>query len=242
MLAPVIAMKRTLILLFTLLALGTFALAASLPSSGTVTVKNDSGIQVGTGTIANGKLSLSLASGTSGFVTITVTGTNGSSQSYEAMVNAGGQVTVVNSGQLSDLSSFAKTGGVDSVDVSETTESQTSQAGPPESPDSAATTGPEDASSETGSASSGSSQLSSSKGSRTSVSGSGPATKASSDSSPDSSPDTSASKDSQTETGSTSGDDQVKVGANLSGGVSTHTGSDGTTTDSGASGSASTDD
>ncbi len=240
MLASVIAMKRTLILLFTLLALGTSALAASLPSSGTVTVKNDSGIQVGTGTIANGKLSLSLASGTSGFVTITVTSANGSSQSYEAMVKAGGQVTVVNSGQLSDLSSFAKTGGVDSVDVSETTESQTpesqtSQTGQQESPDSATTTGPEDTTSQAGSASS---QPSSSKGSSASSSGSGPATNASSDNSPD----TSASQDSQTETGSSSGDDQVKVGANLSGGASTHTGSDGTSTDSSASGSASTDD
>jgi hypothetical protein len=233
MLAPVIAMKRTLILLFALLALGTFALAASLPSSGTVTVTNDSGIQVGTGTIANGKLALSLASGTSGFVTITVTAADGSSQTYEAMVKAGGQVTVVDSGQLSDLSSFAKTGGVDSVDVSETTESQTpdnqtSQAGQPETPDSTAA-GQEDASSQTGDASSGSSASSS---------GSGTASNASTDSSPDSS----ASQDNQTETetGSTSGDDQVKVGSNLSGGVSTHTGSDGTSTDT--SGSVSTDD
>ena len=240
MLASVIAMKRTLILLFTLLALGTSALAASLPSSGTVTVKNDSGIQVGTGTIANGKLSLSLASGTSGFVTITVTSANGSSQSYEAMVKAGGQVTVVNSGQLSDLSSFAKTGGVDSVDVSETTESQTPESQTSQSRAAGDPGQPPPPARRTRVAGRQAGSQRQQQGSSASSSGSGPATNASSDSSPDSS----ASQDNQTETetGSTSGDDQVKVGANLSGGVSTHTGSDGTSTDSSASGSASTDD
>lgn len=242
MLTPVIAMKRTLTLLFTLLALGTFALAASLPSSGTVTVKNDAGTQVGTGTIANGHLSLSLDSGTSGFVTITVTDANGNTQSYEAMVKAGGTVTVVDGNQFSNLPDFANSGGVGSVDVTESTDNHASATGQQEKQDNAATTSQEEQNSQAGDHSQGNGQVTGSKqpgqGSGGASSAGGSDTGTSADSSPDTG--TSADSSSSNETGASGGDDQVKVGTNLGGG--TETGSGSTSTDTSTSGSVSTDD
>lgn len=229
MLAPVIAMKRTLTLLFALLALGTIALAASLPSSGTVTVTNDSGTQVGTGTISNGHLSLSLDSGTSGFVTITVTDGSGNTQSYDAMVKAGGTVTVVAGNQFTDLPDFAKSGGVDSVDVTESTTNHASATGQQEKQDNAAAPSQEEQNSQAGDHSQGNGQVTGSKQPGQDSSG------ASSDNSPDSSSDTSTSQEAETGSG-----DQVKVGTSLDN--HTDTGSGSTSTDTSTSGSVSTDD
>ncbi len=243
-------MKRTLTLLFALLALGTIALAASLPNSGTVTVKNDSGTQVGTGTISNGQLSLSLDTGTSGFVTITVTDAKGSTQTFEAMVKAGGKVTVVDGSQFSNLPDFAKSGGVDSVDVTENSDNHASSTGQQEKQDNAADPSQKEQSSQAGDHSQGNGQVSGSKqpgkddsagsaGSSSSSAGSSSSSEGSSSAgagSADSSPDTSASN----ETKASAGDDQVKVGTNLN--DSTKTGSGSTSTDTSASGTASTDD
>jgi|GEM_PF-5000863 len=233
MLAPVIAMKRTLTLLFALLALGTIALAASLPSSGTVTVTNDSGTQVGTGTISNGHLSLSLDSGTSGFVTITVTDGSGNSQSYDAMVKAGGTVTIVAGNQFTNLPDFAKSGGMDSVDVTESTTNHASATGQQEKQDNAAAPNQEEQNAQAGDHSQGNGQVT---GSKQPGQGSGGAP---SDNSPDNGSGTSASGDTstpqETETG---GGDQVKVGTSLDNHTDTGSGS----TDTSAGGSVSTDD
>ena len=122
MLAAVIPMKRLVIALtalLTLIAGGAVALAANLPQNGSVTVTNDSGAVVGTGTIANGHLSLQLQTGTSGFVTIAVTGGAAGSQTFQAMVDRSGDVTVMNNSQFQDLPAFAKASGMAGVDVSE---------------------------------------------------------------------------------------------------------------------------
>lgn len=119
-------MKRHLIALFALFALGTFALASALPQNGTVVVNNDSGAQVGTGTIVNGSLTLTLDAGTTGLVTFTVTASSGETESYQAMVDSNGKVTVVHDGTMQDLNSYAKDSGVDSVDVSEAPEASSS--------------------------------------------------------------------------------------------------------------------
>lgn len=119
-------MKRILIALFAAMALATVAFASSLPQSGTVVVTNDSGVQVGSGTISNGQFNLTLTTGTTGFVTITVTSAGGETESYQAMVGADGQITVVHDSQFEDLTSFAGDSGIDSVDVTESENSQAS--------------------------------------------------------------------------------------------------------------------
>lgn len=126
MLTPVIAMKRTLIALFAVMSLAAVALASSLPQSGTVVVTNDSGAQVGTGTIAQGQLTLTLDAGTSGLVTLTVTASNGETETFQAMVDASSQVTVVHDGSFEKLDDFAKGSGIDKVEVKESTEASSS--------------------------------------------------------------------------------------------------------------------
>lgn len=127
MLAPVITMKRTLIALFAVMSLAAVALASSLPQSGTVVVTNDSGTQVGTGTIAQGQLTLTLDTGTSGLVTLTVTASNGETETFQAMIDASGTVTVVHDGSFEKLDDFAKGSGIEKVEVKESTEASSSQ-------------------------------------------------------------------------------------------------------------------
>lgn len=229
MLAPVIAMKRLLTLIVLVLAFGTLALASSLPANGSVTVTNDQGAVVGTGTIVNGTLSLSLDQGTNGFVTLTVTNsTTNETETFQAMVKNGTAVTVVDGSQFKDLKSFAKDGGVDSVDVTESTENHASATGQQEKSDHAVSTSQEQENAQAKDHSQGNGQVS---GSQT----------------PDSH-DTSASNDSSSkndstsgsETESSSGDTQVKVGASLDSHDSTDSGS--TSTDTSVSGTASTGD
>jgi hypothetical protein len=228
MLAPVIAMKRFLTLLVALLAFGTLAFATSLPANGSVTVTNDQGQVVGSGSIVNGQLKLNLDTNTSGFVTITITNTaTNESETYQAMVKNGTVVTVVDGSQFKNLKSFAKDGGVDSVDVTETPDNHASATGQTEKADHATTPAAEDNSQATDH-SQGNGQVSG---------GQQPGSQDGNASSSGSSPDH------QSETSSTD-TNQTKVGTSLDSHESTDSGSGSSSgsTDTSTSGSSQTDD
>lgn len=224
MLALVIDMKRTLIALFALFALGTVVLASSLPQNGSIVVTNDNGVQVGTGNISHGKLSLNLTTPTTGLVTITVTNGQGETESYQAMIGASNTITVVHDSQFQDLPAFAKSSGIDSVDVTETpdsAENHASQTGQTAKQDNATTPEQETENSQASDHSQGNGQVSN-------------------DSSPDSNSSASGSDSStETEHQGTSGDDQVKVGINLG---SNSGSTSGTSGDSSGDSSSSKDD
>ncbi|MEJ2358180.1 MAG: hypothetical protein P8Y13_08880 [Deinococcales bacterium] len=191
-------MNRFLTLLVATLAFGTLALASSLPANGSVTVTNDQGTVVGTGNIVNGTLSLTLQPGASGFVSLTVTNTTtNETETYQAMVKNGTTVTVIDGTQFKDLNSFAKDGGVESVDVTESSDLQQ-----PGTNDSSASN---DSSSQNESSASGSSSSQNETESSSNDSQTGVGTSMESQESRGSTPDTSSNDSSQS--GSSSTDD-----------------------------------
>lgn len=96
--------------------LGGLAFADALPDQSTLTIY-DGGTLVGSGTYVGGDLTLNVLSSFSGDATLTVTTRGGDTLTYDVSVDAGGNVTLSDSGTpLSEINpSIAKRGG--SVDI-----------------------------------------------------------------------------------------------------------------------------
>ncbi len=108
----------TLLALVLLASVTSLALAIPLPASATITVTAESGAVVGQGSISNGHLTLQLLTGARGFVSIAIADGAGGTSTFSAMIDRSGAVTVIDSGTLQDLPSFARAGGLSSVDIS----------------------------------------------------------------------------------------------------------------------------
>jgi len=206
MLSAVIPMKRLSIALFTLIALGTVALAQSLPQNGIVTVTTDNGAVVGLGSIEHGQLSLELNAGLNAgpgaTLNIAVTGTGGT-QTLTATIDTTGTITVTAGGQSQDLASYARAAGLSGVEVSMSGDvsagsdtNHASDTGQTESSDNAAAPSQEDGAS-AGDHSQGNAQVS---GSTEAGDGSGSAD---------------SETESETNVSAGSGDDSVDVGTSL---------------------------
>ena len=87
------------------------AMAVDLPDSAKLTLVSDTGVILGVGDVAEGRLTLTLEAGSEGFITLLIEGADGTVLALDGILTATGQVLITSEGQVEDLAASTVAAG-----------------------------------------------------------------------------------------------------------------------------------